>query len=187
MAQTAQGTGVVFNTNVSSGALLSIKDASGSELISATAPKAANWVYLASDKLTSGATYTLYINGKATATATAGTTTSGGGFGGGMGGNMGGRGGQMNGGSGEMPGNGQMPRPAHQTHRKRRRRTQGQMPGNGQVTDNGEKTEKGQRSGDGTGRRGKNAEETAKPVILEGVGVMGTQLAGEAANFLFCY
>lgn len=155
MAQTAQGTGVVFNTNVSSGALLSIKDASGSELISATAPKAANWVCLASDKLTSGATYTLYLNGKATATATAGTTTSGGGFGGGMGGNMGGRG--------------------------------GQMPGNGQVTDNGEKTEKGQRSGDGTGRRGKNAEETAKPVILEGVGVMGTQLAGEAANFLFCY
>ncbi|MBQ3950980.1 MAG: hypothetical protein II668_00245 [Oscillospiraceae bacterium] len=174
MAQTAQGTGVVFNTNVSSGALLSIKDASGSELISATAPKAANWVCLASDKLTSGATYTLYINGKATATATAGTTTSGGGFGGGMGGNMGGRGGQMNGGSGEMPGNGQMP-------------SNGQMPGNGQVTDNGEKTEKGQRSGDGTGRRGKNAEETAKPVILEGVGVMGTQLAGEAANFLFCY
>ena len=174
MAQTAQGTGVVFNTNVSSGALLSIKDASGSELISATAPKAANWVCLASDKLTSGATYTLYINGKATATATAGTTTSGGGFGGGMGGNMGGRGGQMNGGSGEMPGNGQMP-------------SNGQMPGNGQVTDNGEKTEKGQRSGDGTGRRGKNAEETAKPVILEGVGVMGTQLGDEAANFLFCY
>ena len=168
MAQTAQGTGVVFNTNVSSGALLSIKDASGSELISATAPKAANWVCLASDKLTSGATYTLYLNGKATATATAGTTTSGGGFGGGMGGNMGGRGGQMNGGSGEMPGN-------------------DQMPGNGQVTDNGEKTEKGQRSGDGTGRRGKNAEETAKPVILEGVGVMGTQLGGEAFRFMICY
>ena len=190
MAQTAQGTGIVFNTNVSSGALLSIKDASGTELVSATAPKAANWVYLASDKLTSGSTYTLYLNGKATAAATAGTTTSGGGFGGGMGGNMGGRGGQMPGNGGQMPGNGgQMPGNGGQMPGNG-----GQMPGmggqapeNGQRPEDGETPEKGQRPGDGTGRGGKGRNDAFVPVILEGVGVMSAQLTGEAPSFLFCY
>ena len=197
MAQTAQGTGIVFNTNVSSGALISIKEASGAELVSATAPKAANWVYLASDKLTSGSTYTLYLNGKATAAATAGTTTSGGGFGGGMGGNMGGRGGQMPGNGGQRPGNGgQMPGNGGQMpgNGGQMPGNGGQMPGmggqapeNGQRPEDGETPEKGQRPGDGTGRGGKGRNDAFVPVILEGVGVMSTQLPGEAPSFLFCY
>ncbi|MGX8698561.1 MAG: carbohydrate-binding domain-containing protein [bacterium] len=105
MAQTAQGTGVVFSANITRGAALSVRNASGEELISATATRSANWVYLASDALTQGETVTLYVSGKAAATATVGTTSSSAGMGG-MGGRMPGMGGTEN----QTPGmNGQQP------------------------------------------------------------------------------
>ena len=129
MAQTAEGTGLVFNTAVSGGDELSIKTAGGAELISVTAAKSANWIYFASDKLTSGESYTLFVNGRSAAAATAGRTSSGGGMA------MGGRGGQMPG-SGQMPGNGQRPENGERAGRGERSRngqgSEGGQPADGQ-------------------------------------------------------
>ena len=95
--QLAQGTGTV---NLSAGDTLTIRDSAGNTLCTATAVRSANSVIYASSALVSGETYSLYVNGAETATATAG---EGGGMAGGMPGNMGG---QMNGNmGGQMPGN----------------------------------------------------------------------------------
>lgn len=93
MAQTTS-TGSV---SVTAGATLSIKDAGGNELISATAVRSANSIVFASDALTSGQTYTLYVNGTAAATATVSTGNGQSGGMGQMGGRFGGMSGQMGG------------------------------------------------------------------------------------------
>ena len=95
MAQAPDGTVLSFTVNLSAGDTLVIKDASGNEVISSGAVKTANSVIYASSELTKGATYTLYVNGTAAATAEAGTYSgfSMGGFGGMGGGPGGGRGG----------------------------------------------------------------------------------------------
>ena len=73
--------------SISAGSTLAIKDSSGSTIWSGTAPKSASWVLYAGDKLTSGTTYTLYVNGSSVATATtAAGSQQGGGFGPGQGG-----------------------------------------------------------------------------------------------------
>ena len=94
MAQTLGGEGTTFSANVTNGTTISVKDASGKELVSTTAQKSANHIYFASDAVNSGDTITIYLNGTKSATATIGTTTSGGGMMGGRG-QMGGMGGQM--------------------------------------------------------------------------------------------
>ena len=92
MAQAPDGTVLSFTVNLSAGDTLVIKDADGSEVISSGAVKTANSVIYAFSGLTEGATYTLYVNGTAAATAEAGTYSgfSMGGFGGGPGGGRGG-------------------------------------------------------------------------------------------------
>ncbi len=92
MAQAPDGTVLSFTVNLSAGDTLVIKDASGNEVISSGAVKTANSVIYAFSGLTEGATYTLYVNGTAAATAEAGTYSgfSMGGFGGGPGGGRGG-------------------------------------------------------------------------------------------------
>ena len=95
MAQAPDGTVLSFTASLSAGDTIVIKDASGNEIISSGAVKTANSVIYASSELTEGATYTLYVNGTAAATAEAGTYSgfSMGGFGGMGGGPGGGRGG----------------------------------------------------------------------------------------------
>ena len=56
--------------SISAGSTLAVKDSSGSTIWSGTAPKNANWLLYAGSKLTSGETYTLYVNGSAAASAT---------------------------------------------------------------------------------------------------------------------
>ena len=89
--QTSQG-----SVSISAGSTLTIKDASGNTLIETTSPKAANNVMFASDSLTSGSAYTLYVNGTQASTATAAT-------GNGMNGGQPGGQGMQPGGNGEMP------------------------------------------------------------------------------------
>jgi hypothetical protein len=72
---------------VSNGTSIEIKDASGNTVYSSTAKKQANQVIFASAQLTSGNSYTLYLNGKSAGTATAAA---------GNGGMMQGGGGRMN-------------------------------------------------------------------------------------------
>ena len=95
MAQAPDGTVLSFTASLSAGDTIVIKDASGNDIISSGAIKTANSVIYASSELTEGATYTLYVNGTAAATAEAGTYSgfSMGGFGGMGGGPGGGRGG----------------------------------------------------------------------------------------------
>jgi hypothetical protein len=75
------------NVSASNGTSIEIKDASGNTVYSSTAKKQANQVIFASAQLTSGNSYTLYLNGKSAGTATATT---------GNGGMMQGGGGRMN-------------------------------------------------------------------------------------------
>ena len=65
--------------NIQSGSRIEVKDSSGNTIYSATGVKTANCVMLASDDLTVGETYTLYIDGETSATAVAqeGTGQSG--------------------------------------------------------------------------------------------------------------
>ena len=86
-----QGSGV----NIQKGSSIEIKDASGNTVYSATAAKSANYVVFASPALTSGASYTLYVNGTQTLTAAAVTGSGQGGQPGGPGGQPGGPGGQQ--------------------------------------------------------------------------------------------
>lgn len=97
------------SVNIQKGSTIVIKDSSGNTIYSAAAAKSANHVVFASSALTSGASYTLYVNGTQTLTATA-TTGSG------QGGQQG-PGGQMPGGQGGQQGpGGQQPRgPGGQT------------------------------------------------------------------------
>ncbi len=106
MAQAPDGTVLSFTVNLSAGDTLVIKDASGNEVISSGAVKTANSVIYAFSGLTEGATYTLYVNGTAAATAEAGTYSgfSMGGFGG-MGGGPGGQSGFGGGPGGGRGGN----------------------------------------------------------------------------------
>ena len=86
-----QGSGV----SIQKGSAIEIKDASGNTVYSATAAKSANHVVFASPALTSGASYTLYVNGTQTLTAAAVTGSGQGGQPGGPGGQPGGPGGQQ--------------------------------------------------------------------------------------------
>ena len=121
MAQSpTSGVSVVFNgVNISNSSTIAVKDSAGNTLYSATAAKSANHVIYCGEGLTSGSSYTLYVNNKASGTATAGASA----------GQMGGMNGQ-NQQSGQMPGmnnqnqqNGQMPGMNSQNQQN------GQMPG----------------------------------------------------------
>jgi hypothetical protein len=81
--------------SITSGSKIAITDASGNVLYEATGVKNANCVVFASDKIAEGETYTLTVDGKEAATATAGETS-------GMTGGFGGMGG-MNGMNGQQP------------------------------------------------------------------------------------
>ena len=70
-----QGSGL----NIQKGSTIVIKDSSGNTVYSATAAKSANHVVFASSALTSGASYTLYVSGTQTLTATAATGSGQGG------------------------------------------------------------------------------------------------------------
>lgn len=61
------------SVNLKSGDSISISDSSGNVLYTATAVKNANHVVFMSDKITSGESYTLQVNGSTAATATAST------------------------------------------------------------------------------------------------------------------
>lgn len=79
------------NLTINAGSTLVIKDESGNVLLETTALKNANHVVFASDDLSSGSTYTLYINGTEAGTSTA---EEGNGMSGGMPGQPGGNSGQ---------------------------------------------------------------------------------------------
>ena len=64
-------------TIVSAGSTIEIKDASGNTLYCATALRNAGNVLFSSPELTSGSSYSLYVNGSQVATASAGTNSSG--------------------------------------------------------------------------------------------------------------
>lgn len=64
------------SVNIQKGSTIVIKDSGGNTVYSSTAAKGANHVVFASSALTSGASYTLYVNGAQTLTASA-TTGSG--------------------------------------------------------------------------------------------------------------
>ena len=66
--------------SIRSGSKLEVKDSSGKTLYSATGTKTANCVMLASEDLTAGETYTLYVDGEAVVTAEAREGTGQGGF-----------------------------------------------------------------------------------------------------------
>ena len=92
------------SVSITAGSSLVIKDSSGNTVWSGTAPKAANWLLYAGSALSSGTTYTLYINGSAAATATVSSgSQSGGGTQPGQGGNPGQPGGQQPGQGGTQP------------------------------------------------------------------------------------
>lgn len=59
------------SVSIRKGSTIEIRDASGNTVYSATAAKSANHVVFAGSALTSGASYTLYVNGTQTATAAA--------------------------------------------------------------------------------------------------------------------
>ena len=59
------------NISIAAGDSIVIQDASGSVIYSATALRAASYVFFSSAALVSGQTYTLLINGSSVATATA--------------------------------------------------------------------------------------------------------------------
>ncbi len=73
---------VTFNTSVSAGSTLTVKDANGNTVYSAQAVRSASYVIFSSEDLTSGSSYTLYVGSSAAATATASTGTSSASFGG---------------------------------------------------------------------------------------------------------
>ena len=66
------------SVSISAGSTIVIKDASGNTIYTATGMKSANSVVFASDSLTEGSEYTLYVDGNAVATATAGSDATGG-------------------------------------------------------------------------------------------------------------
>ena len=93
---------IVANANISAGSTVTLKDQTGTEILSFTMPKTAGNVIISTPALTSG-TYTLtYGNASATVTAVTGRSSGMGGMGGQPGG-MGGMGGQP-GGMGGQPG-----------------------------------------------------------------------------------
>ncbi len=97
------GFGGQSSTLVAANATVSITDANGSVLYTANAVRNAGYVVFSSADLTSGETYSLVVNGKTVATATAGANGnpgSQGGFPGGQGGFPGGQGGNQPGGPG---------------------------------------------------------------------------------------
>ena len=104
--------------SLSATSTLSILDADGNSLYTATAQRAASYVIFSSDALNEGETYTLSVNGSAAATATASAQSGSGMPGDGQMPGMPGDG-QMPG----MPGDGQMPG----------RPEDGQTPGDGQT------------------------------------------------------
>ena len=65
------GPGDQGSISISAGDTIVIKDASGNVVYSATSIRAASYVFFTSAALTSGQTYTLYVNGASVATATA--------------------------------------------------------------------------------------------------------------------
>ena len=97
MTQTTQS-----NVSITAGSTITIKDASGNTLIETTSPKAANNVMFASDALTSGSTYILYVNDTQAATTTAATGNGQGGM-------------QPGGNGGQQPTDGTMPTPPDQS------------------------------------------------------------------------
>ncbi|MGI6033194.1 MAG: carbohydrate-binding domain-containing protein [Coriobacteriales bacterium] len=73
------GNSMGSSLSIAAGATVAVKDSSGTTLYEATAGQAATTALFASPDLTSGETYTLYVNDSAIATATAaGTATSSG-------------------------------------------------------------------------------------------------------------
>ncbi len=77
MAQTLNGTGLVFqNVSLTKGQTVSIVDNQGQVLFTTTAQKSTNWIYYASDTLSTGQTYTCLIDGQAVGTNTAGQQSS---------------------------------------------------------------------------------------------------------------
>ena len=88
------------SVNIQKGSTIVIKDSSGNTVYSAAAAKSANHVIFASSALTSGASYTLYVGGTQTLTATAATGSGQGGQPGPGGQMPGGQGGQQPGGPG---------------------------------------------------------------------------------------
>ena len=94
--QTTQTTQTAIS--ITAGSTIAIKDASGNTLIETTSPKAATNVMSASGDLTSGSTYTLYVNGTQAATTTAAAGNGQGGM-------------QPGGNGGQQPTDGTMPTP----------------------------------------------------------------------------
>lgn len=114
--------------SITSGSKIVITDASGNVVCEATGVKNANCVVFASDKIAEGETYTLTVDGKEAATATAGETS-------GMTGGFGGTGGMggMNGMNGQQPQfggreqqNGQQPQANNQTNSQTQPQTNNQ-------------------------------------------------------------
>ena len=78
------GMGGEGSATISAGDAITVTDESGNTLYSATAIRAASYVFFSSPALTEGASYTLNVNGTANATATASAQGSAGGFPGGQ-------------------------------------------------------------------------------------------------------
>jgi len=161
MAQSpTSGVSVVFNgVNISNSSTIAVKDSAGNTLYSATAAKSANHVIYCGEGLTSGSSYTLYVNNKASGTATAGASA----------GQMGGMNGQ-NQQSGQMPGmnnqnqqNGQMPGMNSQNQQN------GQMPGmNNQNQQNGQMpgmNSQNQQNGQMPGMNSQNQQNSEPPAL----------------------
>ena len=148
MAQSpTSGVSVVFNgTNISNGSAIAVKDSAGNTLYSATAVKNANHVIYCGEGLTSGSSYTLYVNNKAAGTATAGVTA-----------------GQMGGMNGQNQQNGQMPGMNNQNQQN------GQMPGmNSQNQQNGQMpgmNNQNQQSGQMPGMDNQNQQNSEPPAL----------------------
>ena len=100
------GGGTGSSISIRAGSTLAVKDSAGNTLWSGTAIKAANCFLYAGSALTSGGSYTLYVNGSAAATASA-TAGNGQGQQPGQGGQPGQ--GQQPPGQGGQPGQGQQP------------------------------------------------------------------------------
>ncbi|MBQ9045406.1 MAG: carbohydrate-binding domain-containing protein [Oscillospiraceae bacterium] len=97
------GGGTGSSISISAGSTLAVKDSAGNTVWSGTAPKSANWLLYAGSGLTSGTTYTLYVNGSAAATATVASGSQQGGMQPGQGGDPG-QGGMQPGQGGFQPG-----------------------------------------------------------------------------------
>lgn len=102
---------ISLTQSISAGSTVSVKDSSGAEIISCTTTKTAANVTFTTDKIVTGETYTLYVDGTEAGSVTVSGTlsyigSSGGGFGGFGGGNGG-----FGGGPGGGPGGGRKAAP----------------------------------------------------------------------------